>query len=246
MYTKYMNTALAPLIGTKRNLIESMLVGVFMFAVTMIYEMVSAYFVPEYSLNMFEFVGTWSGLVCVWLSRTRNIHCWPWGIVSCISLGFFFAQIALPGQQWLNWAYFTAVQLWSWPHWAFGGDNFDELPVTTMRWLERAFYIAVIAGGTAIIFTLIGYFSPGSFHPILDSLVVASSIVAQFLLGRKKVESWILWLGPVNMLSIYLFFAAGAYTLTALYVAFFIHACFAVRSWQKAAVRQKEGELQYV
>jgi nicotinamide mononucleotide transporter len=58
-----------------------------------------------------------------------------------------------------------------------------------------------------------------------------SSVVAQFLLGRKKVESWVLWLGPVNLLSITLFFLAGAYTVTALYIAFFIHAAFALRSW---------------
>jgi nicotinamide mononucleotide transporter len=162
--------------------------------------------------------------------------CWPWGIVSCIALGFFFAEIGLPGQQWLNWGYFMAVQLWSWPYWAFGGEHNDELPVTVLTWTERISYIVIIGAFTGIAFALIGFFSPESFHPILDSLVVAASVVAQFLLGRKKVESWILWLGPVNMLSIFLFFSAGAYTLTALYVAFFIHAAFAINSWRIARV----------
>lgn len=222
------------MIGDLKAHKEGFLVALAMFAVTAVYEVASAHIAPDYSFNGYEFVGTWSGLICVWLSRTRNILCWPWGIVSCVALGFFFAQIGLPGQQWLNWGYFTAVQLWSWPYWAFGGENLEELPVTTLTWIERALYIVMIGAFTAIVYTLIGYFSPGSFHPILDSLVVAASVVAQFLLGRKKVESWILWLGPVNMLSIYLFFSAGAYTLTALYIAFFIHAAFAIVTWQSA------------
>src|ERR1041385_8760310 len=96
------------LVGTKSDHAEGLAVALAMFAVTAIYELASAHIAPGYSFNGYEFVGTWSGLVCVWLSRTRNILCWPWGIVSSTALGFFFLQIALPGQQWLNWVYFNA------------------------------------------------------------------------------------------------------------------------------------------
>jgi nicotinamide mononucleotide transporter len=60
--------------------------------------------------------------------------------------------------------------------------------------------------------------------------------VAQWLLGRKKLESWYLWLGPVNVLSIILFLLSGAYVVTALYVAFLIHAIFAIKSWKKEVI----------
>jgi nicotinamide mononucleotide transporter len=205
-----------------------------MLAVTAAYEAAAAHVAPDYSFNAYEFVGTWSGLICVWLSRTRNIQCWPWGIVSSVAFGFFFADIGLPGQEWLNLVYFTLVQVWSWPYWAFGGEARTELPVTTQSWTMRLVTVAAIVAGTALTYKLIGVFSPGSFHPILDSIVTASSVIAQYLLGRKQVESWILWLGPVNLLSVILFFEAGAYTVTALYVAYFVHALFALRSWKDA------------
>jgi nicotinamide mononucleotide transporter len=223
--------------GTWREHKESLYVAALMFLVTGLYELASLYFSPAYAFNAYEFVGTWSGLICVWLSRTRNILCWPWGILSSLALGAFFAEINLPGQEWLNWGYFVVVQLWAWPHWVFGGEARTELPVTTMTWSGRLIAIATTVAGTAIVYALIGAFSPGSFHPVLDSLVVAASVVAQFLLGRKKVESWLFWLGPVNLVSIGLFFAAGAYTLTALYVAFFIHAFFALLSWNRVPAR---------
>lgn len=220
--------------GGKAEHIESLWVILAMLAVTGAYEALSLYFVPEYAFNSFEFVGTWSGLVCVWLCRTRNILCWPWGILSSLALGCFFMQIGLPGQQWLNWAFFVVIQAWGWPYWVLGGEGRQELPVTSLSWAGRAGTLAVVAAGSVCVYALIGFVSPGSFHPWLDSIVTASSIVAQTLMGWKKVESWFLWLGPVNMLSVALFFLAGAYTLMALYIAFFIHAAFAIRAWRAA------------
>lgn len=221
------------LLGTRKEYIEQIKVGIVMFAATAVYVYISRYFIAEYKFNIYEFLGTWAGLICVWLSRTRNILCWPWGIVSSVFLGIFFSQIGLPGQQWLNWGYFVIIQLWSWPHWAFGGEQKTELPVTSLSLKGKVWTLLSILFGTIAIYYLIDVFVPESSYPWLDSLVVVSSITAQFLLGRKKVESWILWLGPVNLVSIILFSLTGAYTLTALYVAFFIHAAFALNTWAK-------------
>ena len=228
-----MTIRLKALWGSKKDNIEQFKVAVAMLIVTAAYELVSQHFISGNSFNMYEFIGTWTGLVCVWLSRTTNILCWPWGIVSSLALGVFFEQIGLPGQQWLNWVYFAVIQLWAWPYWAFGGEKHTELPVTRMKWLERIIAVLAIVAGTVVIHFLIDIFVAGSHYPWLDSLVVASSVTAQFLLGKKKVESWILWLGPVNLVSIALFFLTGAYTLTALYIAFFIHAVFALKEWTK-------------
>lgn len=221
------------LFGTKEENIEQVKVAILMFLVTALYESISRYYIPEYAFNIYEFLGTWSGLICVWLSRTRNILCWPWGIASSLFLGVFFGQIGLPGQQWLNWGYFFVIQLWAWPYWVFGGEKQTELPVTVLSWWGRITTVLVIIFGTVGIYSLIDIFVPGSHYPWLDALVVVASVVAQFLLGKKKVESWILWMGPVNMLSIVLFYLTGAYTLTALYIAFFVHAIFALRAWAK-------------
>lgn len=151
-------------------------------------------------------------------------------------LGYFFSTIGLPGQQWLNWGYFLIIQLWAWPQWAYGGERKAPRVVTVLSFRARAGVVFVLALGTFVIYRTIDFIVPGSVYPLLDAVVVASSIVAQYLLGLKKVESWILWLGPVNLLSICVFFVAGAYTVMALYVAFFIHAVFALRTWRKATL----------
>lgn len=220
-------------LGSKKAHLENAYVTLAMLLVTLAYEALSAHLVPDFAFNPYEFMGTWAGLTCVWLCRTQNILCWPWGIVSAVAFGFFFSEIGLPGQQWLNWGYFLIIQIFAWPYWAFGGKERTELPVTMLSWGGRAVTLLALVLGTYAVYVANDTLVPGSFHPILDATVVASSVVAQFLMGRKKVESWLLWLGPVNLLSIILFFSAGAYTVMALYVAFFIHAFFATRTWYR-------------
>lgn len=220
--------------GGKKEHIENALVSLAMFAVTALYALVSKYVFSDWSFNIYEFIGTWSGLTTVWLCRTQNVLCWPWGIVSAAAFGYFFYTIGLPGQQWLNWGYFLLIQIWAWPNWAFGGKEKTELPVTILSHVGRVWTVLAIVLGTLVVYKLIGLLVPGSLYPVLDATVVASSVVAQYLLGRKNVESWFLWLGPVNLLSIILFYLAGAYTVMALYIAFFIHAVFAIKSWSRS------------
>ena len=123
-------TGVGRLVGSKSDYRESAYVALLMLLVTIAYELFSKMVFVDFSFNINEFVGTWSGLVTVWLCRTENVLCWPWGIVSAIMFGFFFGTIGLPGQQWLNWGYFLIIQIWAWPNWAFGGAGRSELRVT--------------------------------------------------------------------------------------------------------------------
>lgn len=230
---KSITSYLPSLLGTKTEHRENIIVALAMLMITGGYQYISFILLSEFQFNWFEFIGTWSGLTTVWLARTQNILCWPWGIVSAACLGYFFSQIGLMGQQWLNLGYFLIIQVWAWPYWAFGGKNATELPVTKLSKSDLIITLMALALGFYLVYSLISYIAPTSMYPVLDAIVVSASIVAQWLLGRKKLESWYLWLGPVNVLSIILFMLTGAYIVTALYVAFLIHAVFAIRLWQR-------------
>ncbi len=229
-------------LGDRAALSESVVVAVYMLAVTLCYEAAMLTWIDEFEVNYFELLGTWCALNAVWLVRTENIQNWIWGITSAILLGVFFGQIGLPGQQWLQWAFFLPIQVWCWYYWATAGAAVasTNLPVTFLRTGERIVWMVVLVVGTWLVLNFVEVFAPGSAYPELDALVVVSSMMAQFLLGRKKVESWILWLGPVNVVSIVLFAMTGAYVLTALYVAFLVHAVFGVRTWMSAAKQRRK------
>ena len=54
--------------------------------------------------------------------------------------------------------------------------------------------------------------------PYLDALPTAGSVAGQFLLGRKLVENWLVWLA-VNVFSVGLFAIKGLWLTALLYAA---------------------------
>jgi nicotinamide mononucleotide transporter len=227
--------------GNIRDSNETVLVSLAMAIVTMVYTAFSYYVIPDYHHNWYEFVGTWLGLTCVWLTRTRNIQSWPIGIISVLAFGFFFQEINLFGQQWLNWGFFLPISFYCW--WQWKQDYVDDLPITRLSPLRFLLMCAAIGLIALILSYNIQVFVPSSQYPSLDALVVVSSMVAQYLLAKRKIESWFLWLGPVNACSIVLFWLAGAYVATLLYAAFFIHAAIAIVEWQTRVSNELSKEV---
>jgi nicotinamide mononucleotide transporter len=71
-----------------------------------------------------------------------------------------------------------------------------------------------------------------AFAPFIDSLILALSVSAQFLLMYRKYESWWFWL-VVNTLSVALFSFRGLWITAALYTAFWINAAVALVRWRR-------------
>ena len=64
------------------------------------------------------------------------------------------------------------------------------------------------------------------------------SVVAQFLLDRKRIETWWVWT-PVNLMSIILYAANQRWIFTGLYVFFLFNAIWGWMEWRAAMKRQK-------
>jgi nicotinamide mononucleotide transporter len=213
---------------------ETLFVLVVMSPLIALYELSGLQFVEGFTFNWWEFIGTLTGTACVWLVRTKNIQNWPLSIICAATFGYFFMQINLAGQQWLNWAFFLPISVWCWWEWSRSvTTTSQDLPVTTLSFFERALYLVLMAVATVLLSAYIVYLVPWSQMPVIDSTVVVASVVAQYFLGKRKFESWLLWLGPVNMLSIYLFYSMGAYTTMVLYIAYFFHAAIASYTWHR-------------
>lgn len=55
--------------------------------------------------------------------------------------------------------------------------------------------------------------------PLLDAVITALSLIAQWLLNRKRIESWPVWI-VVDVLTITLGVWRGLYLLAALYISY--------------------------
>lgn len=66
----------------------------------------------------------------------------------------------------------------------------------------------------------------------MDSAIFALSALAQFLLDRKKLETWIVW-ALVNVLSVFVYASQELWLTTALYCGLLANCAWGWSEWRK-------------
>ncbi len=200
-----------------------------------LYWLATRRFAPEVTPGWLEFSATATSLWSVWITQRRNVLALPVGIVSVLLMGAFFDQIGLVGQTWLQWGYYVPVQVWAWAQWTRGGQDATELTVTRLSGRQRGATAAGIIAGTVVLGWALDAGWDDALFTYWDASVVAASVVAMVLLSRKKVESWWLWILPVDVSAIGLYLATGATMFAALYLLFLVMAVVGLVRWSRAA-----------
>lgn len=194
-----------------------------------------------YSMSYLEFFSVMFGLVAVWLSAKANIWSWPIGIIN-VSLSFFFYyQIQLYPDMFLQ-IFFSVTNLIGWWRWANPKqeekDHKLELKVSFMKLNQ---FILLFIGGVAGTF-LIGklasnlhewlpyLFNLPSSYPYADSFILVMSIITTFLMIRKRIECWIIWI-VIDIVATILYFIKGAKFFSVEYLVFTLLAAFGLWNW---------------
>lgn len=73
----------------------------------------------------------------------------------------------------------------------------------------------------------------GGVQPIADTAILTLSVLAQFLLTYKKIESWYLWIA-VNILAIYVYITSGLYLIGLQYALFLLNAFYGLYTWRNS------------
>ena len=166
----------------------------------------------------------------------RRVH-WAWlfAIVSSATYGAVFYNAKLYGDMGLQGVFIT-VSVWGWYQWLHGGASREPLPVTPSTPKSLVYCAIGWAVGFAILALFLDRYTDTDV-PNIDGFLTAGSLVGQFLLSRKKVENWIVWIF-VDILYVGLF-VYKELTLTAiLYAVFVVLAAIGLVVWQRHAVQK--------
>jgi nicotinamide mononucleotide transporter len=149
-------------------------------------------------------------------------------------LAIVFLDQKLLGSAALN-IYLIPTLIYGWFIW---GKDEETKPVTRLD-ISRAFPIyilvtGIVYGGAVFIIEKLGGELAG-----LDAMILFGSILAQFLLDRKKLETWFVWM-IVNVISIYVYFNAGLYLLTLQFVYFLFNAILGYNKWKSTTEGKPE------
>lgn len=187
-----------------------------------------------FASNYIEILGTISSLIYLYLSIKKNILCWLFGIIASGLYVYIFLLSGFYADMGLN-VYYVFISIYGWINWS--KTNKQEVEIKTgfvVSRLDRKlsiilfFVFLIIFIGIVII--LVNY--TDSQIPYWDAFTTAGSIIATWMLARKILEHWILWI-IVDFVSLGLYIYKDLYATSLLFLIYTIMAVVGFISWKK-------------
>ena len=180
-------------------------------------------------MQLTEVFGFITGAICVWLVVKDNIWNWPIGIVNNAFYIVLFWSAQLYADMALQIVYIVLGFLgWYW--WLKGGKNKTELPIGRIKPVEVATLSAITIVCTYGMTIYLQSISDSA--PFLDALTTVMSLVAQYMLTKKYLENWYVWIS-VDVIYIGLYFYKNLALTAVLYGIFLTMCLIGLKAWQK-------------
>lgn len=182
--------------------------------------------------NYIEVLGVITSLVYLYFSIKQSILLWPFGFLSSalfiyiFYINRFYADMSLQG-------YYLFISIYGWYHWAKGTtkNHSAKLPVTRIKSKAAiSLFIIFIAFWLSIAMILVHF--TDSDVPWGDAFTTAGSIIATWLLARKILEHWIIWI-IVDAASVGLYLFKDMYPTVLLYFIYTVIAVYGFFHWKK-------------
>jgi nicotinamide mononucleotide transporter len=182
-----------------------------------------------------EWLGMATGMAAVWLSVKEKVAAWPFFFICYSSYVYVGHQFKLNAFMGMN-IVFIAIAIYGWMKWSTGkGDGEHELPLSRTDPKHWPFIGLFLICGTILIGLLLNSLDGAKF-PFIDAFATSCAFIAQWMLSRKQVETWLFWLvTDIVYLGI---FASGRLWPSVLLFAVFIF--LAIKGWREwnASLRQ--------
>lgn len=189
------------------------------------------------AITLVEWFGVITGALCVYLAAKEHILNWPISILGVVTYIYIFYNAKLYGDTILQF-YFLGTAIYGWYYWTYGHLKSlqAERPVSHIKskhWLT--IFMILIFGSAAL-----GYIldtKTDSDVPFIDAFCTIASFTAQYLLTRKKIENWLIWIF-VDIIYIPLYIHKNLLATAVLYFIFVFIALQGYISWKKSFKRQ--------
>jgi nicotinamide mononucleotide transporter len=159
-----------------------------------------------------------TGVLSVLLVVRQNPWNWPIGSISVVGFAILFWEVGLYADMSLQVLY-VALNLYGWWNWLHGGMRGGPLRVTLATRRARLMLVAT----TVVAALALGRFldeTTDSTLPYPDAATTVLSVVATYLLARKHIETWPVWIMGVNLPYIAIYLAKGLPLTAALQLVF--------------------------
>jgi nicotinamide mononucleotide transporter len=184
------------------------------------------------------------GLLSVWYAKKDNILVFPTGIISTSIYVYLLWKWTLLGDMMIN-GYYFIMSIYGWYLWTRKKDDKDEYPIATLSNKEKATAFIIFIATIAFVVAVYLFFDKfTTWSAYVDTVVTGIFFVGMWLMAKRKIENWILWIIG-DIISIPLYFFKG-YTFTSIqYILFTIIAFYGYLEWKKTLNNSRILETTY-
>lgn len=186
-------------------------------------------------LKPLEIVAAIVTIASVVLTARQHIANFPVGIVACVLYGVVFWQGKLLSSAGLQ-VFFIALCLWDWNQWSKGEREGGDLRVRRTPFFVWAILVMICVVGSGAQGFLLGHFTQAQ-SPWIDSGLCWTSMAAQWMIGRKFIENWLIWIG-VDAFYVWFYWTQKLPLTSGLYALLCVLALWGWVSWLRSRLAQ--------
>jgi len=187
--------------------------------------------------NKVELLGTLFGLIYVWLSIRQSLHTWTAGIITSLLYCWVFFEAKFYAGMGLQ-GYYLIISIYGLWSWRRGGENSSEgetlhVSCTKVNLWVKLFILNLFL--TFLMYSLLSRYTDSPI-PFGDAFTTSLSIIATWMLARKKIEHWLIWIF-IDLISSGLYLYRGLYPTVFLFLVYAVMAVIGYYEWRKELVK---------
>ncbi len=190
------------------------------------------------SVDFLEWTGFITGITGVWLTSKQNPICFPIGLANVtISLFLFYGQHLYADA--MQQVVYIVLLIAGWYNWTFRKKDDRSLAISRLSRTEAGMVIFAIGSIAISLGFVLDEYTDASF-PWLDSFASSVAFTAQYLVARKKIENWLLWI-PVNLIYIGIYLQKDMALYALLFTVYLALAVNGFLSWKVSFKKSTSG-----
>ena len=186
--------------------------------------------ISYFQTHWIEIVGAILSLIYLDLSIRAKVSLWFFGIISSLFYIVVFFQTKFYADMSLQ-LYYVLISIYGWINWKSGEKGNHELP--TAKLTKKLSLILVLA---TILIYFIYYLILSRFTdsiiPKSDALVGALSVIGTWMLAKKLIENWLVWIAA-DALCVGLYLYKELYPTAILCIIYSVMAIVGYWQWKK-------------
>lgn len=157
-------------------------------------------FICHMAIILTDYSGAILSLICTILYTRGSVLAWPFCIITNLINLYLFYMTGIFADAALEFVYLSMAFYGIW-HWLYGGNNKKELQVSNTPVAEALILLLVLMIGYHLVEYILNTHT-NSTVPKLDALAMMLSLVGQWLMCRKYIETWAIWFIADSVLAI--------------------------------------------